>query len=232
LARWLATPKIPKVKSVFRQDTMNYPEWREQLFNHPLGSDPASLVHVDAFYDLLPGQTFDFVDHVLVDPEVHHIFSRDQLGIGINTIFSNCCSNLPFLYTTACDEDRRVQGISNLSNLYKNYFDRYCTGTVTEIGNTEIDDRMGFICYMFWDIFVLYPGNASLPMQAAAIQVMQTVLTTSNEYCLVSAIHGLGHWTFDVPAAVMALNTWLQKPTTNNAVILNYANIATTGRIL
>ena len=35
-------------------------------------------------------QAFDFVDRVLLDPEVHKRFTKDPLGNGINTIYSNC----------------------------------------------------------------------------------------------------------------------------------------------
>jgi hypothetical protein len=91
---------------------------------------------------------------------------------------------------------------------------------------------MESLCYMFWDIFALYPGNASLGMQSAAIQVMQKVLATGNEQCLVSAIHGLGHWDLYLPAAVSTLQTWLQKTTTQNPAILAYGQAATTGRII
>jgi hypothetical protein len=212
---------------------MNYEQWRDELFNHPVDSDPTSLNHSDDFYDLydlLPLKAFEFVDRVLVDPEVHKLYSRQQLGIGLHTLFHYLCGGLPELYTTAVNEERRIQGISHLIHLYTHYFERYCTAAVTQLDD-KTDDPMAFICYMFWDIFVLYPGNASPRMQSAAIQVMQTVLKTDNQQCLESAIHGLGHWT-DVPEAVTTLQTWLKNPTTTNAAILNYARAAMTGKIM
>jgi hypothetical protein len=211
---------------------MNYEKWRNELFGQPPDMDPVTFEHESDFYSVPPNQAFDFVDRVLVDSEVHSLYCKDQLGNGINTIYSNCCSDLPFLYTTECDENRRIKGISNLANLYKNYFERYCTGTVKSIGNDQTDGPMGYICYMLWDVFVLSPGNATPAMISAAINVMRSALGSHNDNCLASAIHGLGHWAVDVPEAVTVLKQWLRKPTTTNLEILEYARTATSGMIL
>ena len=210
---------------------MEYKKWRREIFDHPQNICPATLELSTDFYSVPPTQAFDFVDSLLVDPEVHSLFSKQQLGNGINMIYSNSCSDLPFLYTTECDEKRRIKGIENLENLYKNFFDRYCTGTVGNIGNEQNDGAMGVICYMFWDVFVLYSGNATPGMISAAIKVMKSALNSNNDNTLVSAIHGLGHWALDVPESVSILKKWLQKPTTTNKKVLTYAHTAMTGMI-
>lgn len=211
---------------------MNYVEWRSELFGQPPEIDPVKLEHSSEFYSLPPNQAFDFVDQMLVDRELHTLFSKEQIGNAINTVYSNCCSNLPFLYTTECDEERRVKGIRNLVNLYRNFFERYCTAQVVSIGNDQTDGKIGFICYMFWDVFVLYPGSASPMMKLAAVGVMRTALDSRNDNCLASAIHGLGHWATDVPEASTILNQWLRRPTTKNPQVIQYARTAISGMIL
>ncbi|WP_404304935.1 hypothetical protein [Neorhodopirellula lusitana] len=211
---------------------MIYEQWRNELFGLPHKADPVTHEHSEDFYAVPPNNAFDYVDQVLLDTDVHSQFSKDQLGKGINTIYSNCCSDLPFLYTTECDETRRIRGINNLVNLYRNFFDRHCTADVTDIGNDQSDGSMGYICYMLWDVFVLYPGNATPAMIDAAIGAMRSALESSNDNSLASAIHGLGHWAFDVPEAATTLKHWLQKPTTDNPVVLQYARAVTTGTIL
>ncbi|MCC9642250.1 hypothetical protein LOC71_08185 [Rhodopirellula sp. JC740] len=211
---------------------MIYEQWQNELFGLPPESDPVMHEHSEDFYAVPPDVAFDYVDRVLRDLDVHSRFSKDQLDKGINTIYSNCCSDLPFLYTTECDEIRRIKGINNLTNLYRNFFDRHCTSGVTGIGNEQSDGPMGFICYMLWDVFVLYPGNATPAMIDAAINVMHSALASSNDNSLVSAIHGLGHWAFHVPEAKTTLKHWLQRPTTGNPVVLEYARTAITGMIL
>ena len=210
---------------------MEYKNWRREIFDHPQGSDPVTIELSTDFYSVPPHEALDFVDSLLIDPELHSLFSKEQLGNGINMIYSNSCSDLPFLYTSECDEARRIKGIENLENLYKNFFDRYCTGGVKNIGYDQNDGSMGFICHMFWDGFVLYPGNATPGMISAAINVMKLALGSDNDNSLVSAIHGLGHWAFDVPEAVSVLHDWLRKPSTTNTKVLDYAHDAMTGMI-
>ena len=222
-----------RITSFAKKDcTMNYVEWRSELFGQPPEIDPVKLEHSSEFYSLPPNQAFYFVDQMLVDRELHTLFSKEQIGSAINTVYSNSCSNLPFLYTTECDEERRVKGIRNLVNLYRNFFERYCTAQVVSIGNDQTDGKIGFICYMFWDVFVLYPGSASPLMKLAAVGVMRTALDSRNDNCLASAIHGLGHWATDVPEASTILNQWLRRPTTKNPRVIQYARTATSGMIL
>lgn len=212
---------------------MKYEQWRDELFNHPPDTDPVWLDLAVEFYDLPAQQAFDYIDRILVDPTVHSLFSKEQLGTGLNFIYSNSCSDFPFLYTKECEEERRITGIKNLDKLYRNFFERYCTAPLVSIGNSQVaDGSMGFICYMFWDIFVLYPGNATPEMISAGVNVMRKALDSHNDNCLVSAIHGLGHWAFDVPEAVIVLEQWLDNPTTDNPEIRQYAKQATTGMIL
>jgi hypothetical protein len=211
---------------------MIYEQWRDALFNNPPKSDPYSHSFPEAFFAVPPERAFDFIDRVLVDPDMHHLFSKDQLGNGIHIIYSSGLSDLPFLYTTECDEDRRIVGLGNLINLYRNYFERYCTGAVNSIGNDQTDGTMGFICYMLWDVFVLHPGNVTPRMTSAAIDVMRLALESQNDNCLASAIHGLGHWGCYATEAVVVLENWLRNPTTRNPEILQYARAATSGMIL
>lgn len=211
---------------------MRYEQWRDELFGQSPDINPVTFEHSPDFYSLPANEAFDFVDRMLVDFELHSLYSKAQIGNAINTVYSNCCSNLPFLYTTECEEKRRVKGIRNLVNLYRNFFERYCTTQVTSIGSDQGDGKIGFICYMFWDVFVLYPGNASPQMIEAALGVMRTALDSRNDSCLASAIHGLGHWATDTPEASLIINQWLRRPTTKNPQVLQYARAATGGMIL
>lgn len=78
---------------------------------------------------------------------------------------------------------------------------------------------------------MLYPDNATIAMQDAAIGVMSEALHSTNENCIVSAIHGLGHWAAKVPSAVQTLESWLKQPATANPEICDYAKQATSGCI-
>ncbi len=210
---------------------MNYNQWRNHIFGQAENIEPTDVAFPSDEIDEANTTNFDHIDQALADAEIHKRYSPKQIGIGLQLLYSNCCSNLCFCYTQAGDDARRVQGIRQMKLLYRNYFDRYCRTPVSSIGN-DYDGQLGFTCYMLWDIFVLYPGSASPAMTAAALEVMSDALTRTNEQSLVSALHGLGHWSLEVPQASTVVRQWMRKPTTDNREILDYAAEAATGYIL
>ncbi|HEY9689782.1 MAG TPA: hypothetical protein V6D46_07300, partial [Coleofasciculaceae cyanobacterium] len=132
---------------------MNYTQWRDQLFGQPEQADPVCAEMSPAFDRLPRDRAFDYIDQVLVDADIHQRFSRNQIGFGLNYIFSNSCSDLPFCYLR-CSESRIIKGIQTLNYLYQNYFDRYCfvpSNSIQAIGAIKEGDRLEFLCYMFWD---------------------------------------------------------------------------------
>lgn len=210
---------------------MKYDQWRDHVFGQPEDINP---VDADIPYEEIDAPTttnFDFIDQALADAEIHQRYSYQQIGIGLQLIYSNCCSNLSFCYIEAGDDARRVQGIRQMKLLYRNYFARHCTQPVNNVGN-DFEGWLGFTCYMLWDVFVLYPGNASPAMTAAGLEVMSDALKLTNDSCLVSALHGLGHWAGERPEAKTIVQRWLRRPTTTNQEVLEYAAQAETGYIL
>lgn len=59
--------------------------------------------------------------------------------------------------------DQALLDAQNLRNLYSNFFARYCKPRVTHVGN-DMSGHLDHVCYMFWDVLVLYPGNATPSM--------------------------------------------------------------------
>ena len=211
---------------------MDYVIWRNDVFGQKPNSDPVMVDLLPETYSVSPNEIFDHIDRALSDAEIHDIFSREQIGIGLRLIYSNCCSSMSCCYIEAGDEQRRVNGIRHLDKLYTNYFNRYCLAPIESIGNDHLDGHIGYLCYMLWDIFVLYPGNASSAMVSAVLDVMTNGIYMENDNCIVSAIHGLGHWAGDEAQAVQILQQWLCQPTTQNTNVIDYAKQATTGCIL
>jgi hypothetical protein len=211
---------------------MDYERWRNDVFGQPPDEDVMDVVLLQETYDVPLDEAFDHIDQALVDSQIHNLFAKSQIGNGLQLIYSASCTDLPFCYVKAGDEDRRIAGIRNLENLYSNYFERYCGSPVRSVGNDLRDGTIGYLCYMFWDIFVLSPGDASPAMIDAGIGVMESALRSQNEQCLASAIHGLGHWRSGNSHARRVLRQWLRKPTTRNKRLLEYARQAATGCIL
>lgn len=212
---------------------MNYYEWRQDIFDTPPNIDPVFWELQDETYNLSPATTLDFIDQALVDPEIPQLFNKDQIGIGLQFLFNNACGNAVFSYLETPDHSRQVAAIQNLKYLYQNYFDPLCQASVKCIGTDLDDGPIGYLCYMFWDIFVLYPGHASVTdrMLNAALSVMTQALNYQNDQVIVSGLHGLGHWVNDVPKAQEIIHQWQLQPTTQNEVILIYAHQAWSGCI-
>ena len=214
---------------------MNYDKWRDDIFGKPEGYDPVVADLLEETSKLSEIEHLDFIDRALQDPDVHIMYSQVQIGIGLNIIYSNTCSEVSYCYVEKDEnsqgERRKIESIKCLQYLYTNFFSRYCNDAVVKIGDSTTPNYMNFICYMLWDIFVLYPGNATTKMVEASVEMMEESLNIRNDNCLVSLIHGLGHWVPDTSLAAPVLDKWLISPTTKNEVVINYAIQAKTGYI-
>ncbi len=212
---------------------MDYLAWRDEIFNTPPDTDPVFWELSPPLFALSQTQTLDLINQTLLDVDILQTYSKEKIGNGMQLLYNNACSHFPFSYLEAPQESERVQAIAQLKFLYQNYFDPLCQSPVTQVGHHLDDGSIGYLCYMFWDIFVLYPGSAAVTpkMIDAALDVMVDALTYANDHLIISALHGLGHWGYDVPEAKKIISRWLQYPTTNHPAVLTYGNQAWSGCI-
>ena len=211
---------------------MKYDTWKNEVFGMNENSCPVTDEMSDEAYSLEESLVLDYIDKSLNDSSIHHLFTPKQIGIGLNIIYSNCCSDYSFSYLNFSDEKRIISSIKNLNSLYKNFFEKYCHRPVKSIGEVS-DKRLDYVCYMFWDIFVLYPKAKDITKKVieASVDLMAKQLSSKNDNVLVSALHGLGHWADDCPEIESIITKWLKAPTTTNPVIQDYAEAAKTGYI-
>jgi hypothetical protein len=203
-----------------------YKEWRHTLLNRQENDDPVNMEMDNNFYYYSDDQKVQYLNKFLCDEDVHEKYTRKQIGIAINYLYSNACSDYVFMYRNSKDNL-----ILNLNNLYKNYFNRHCIEKVSSIGNSHDGDSLYFMCYMFWDLFVIHPGIDTDRDINDGYQVMENNIYSNNENIIVSVIHGLGHWVHGGEKSVIILDKWLNNPSTDNEIILEYAEIAKTGCI-
>ncbi|HEY4262938.1 MAG TPA: hypothetical protein VGM98_22450 [Schlesneria sp.] len=200
---------------------LDYVRWRNMIFGDR---------DTNAFDDEPVNDGWlDHIDQMLIDPDVHRLYSKEQIGKPLNEIYNNALSDAPHLYLEVGDDERRIRAIGNMKHLYSNFFERYCEAPVVNVGNDCGDGDIGHICYMLWDVFVVCPANSSPGVISAGLAVMQHGIRSTNDNCIASAIHGLGHWAWEspgVPAAVGILREWLLQPTTSNDELLDYAEVA------
>ncbi|MDB5341966.1 MAG: hypothetical protein JWP89_343 [Schlesneria sp.] len=204
---------------------VEYVRWRKMLF----GDRDTNAFDDDPVNDTW----FDHIDKLLIDPDVHRLYSKEQIGQVLNRFYYNTYGDdAAYLYLNAGDDERRIRAVGNMRYLYSNFFERYCRSPIVDVGSLSQDGEIGDICFMLWDVFVVCSANSSPGMIAAALAVMQHGIRSTNEHRI--SIHGLGHWAWDppkVPAAVDILREWLLNPTTSNAELIDYAEHAMTAYI-
>ena len=212
---------------------MKYEEWVQEVYAAPPGVDPTmyDLSHTATHLDEL--LLLDYMQRSFSDLSIVEQFSKEQIGVGLSLVFSNCCSDYPFVFIGPGHEAEKVRAIESIAAVYEHYFETLCVDPVHKIGDAA-DGRMGFICYMLWDIFVLDPAvdGVSSAMLDAGLGVMGKALQSKNDNVLVSALHGLGHWGEDLPEAAALVRAWKKAPTTSNPCILEYADNAEDGYVL
>lgn len=154
------------------------------------------------------------------------------------------------------DLDRRRRGLDSVNALYEKLFSKRCTAqreTIDE-DSTPIDG----ICYMLWDACdhppyqVCDPEDHWRAVQAALhgepmpdveweprptidcyYDIAAKTLRLPNETCLISALHGLGHWhLFDRRRTEVVIDQWLKELSgLISPTLLNYARAARVGHV-
>lgn len=176
---------------------LRYQEWLQFVFDRP--------VTPNGWYFDLDISTFE-VNTVEISELVAHTlencgrdldkYSQDQIGYGLNYIFSNSCSDVVFsIMDDAVPMSLRLRVIASIKNLYRDCFASKC---LPELGHTAKHRRnmLNNVCYMLWDMSPLSwwenRPNRSI-FYGAIVDALEDALTSPNPACVESALHGLGH---------------------------------------
>ena len=163
-------------------------------------------------------------------------FSNDQIGLGLNYIFNNACSNMVHSFRDAeVTFERRDAALRALFILFRDVLNLRCDKEIANKQNSTYKlSKINYICYMFWDVTSLsYWKNHDTNHYKTIAEVMQNCLSLSNPACIESSLHGLGHLAFSYPnIAVPIINDFLEKNKKTDLNLINYAKSARTGMIL
>jgi hypothetical protein len=223
----------------------DYPQQLRFVFDRPV-TKPEWYWSIEIYEEEDPfdGDNYlvalEFIEQLCKQPKKDLApYSDDQVGNGLNFIFSNSCSNLSFGIKNAdVPFERRLKALRGLFNLYAEVFEPRCPA-VLSANSSASSGPMTFICYMFWDICPLSipgPGTGKedwLDYYKAIAEVMQKSLQLRNVACIESGLHGLGHMVFENPkVAKPIIEDFLRKRKGLPEALLNYARAAQTGMIL
>ena len=174
-----------------------YQEWLQFVFDRPVTSQGWYFDLDVLAFEADDVEIAELVAHTLENcgRDLDH-YSHDQIGYGLNYIFSNSCSNVVYsLMNHAVPIPLRLRVIASIEKLYQDCFTPKCLPELGHVGSRG-HNMMSFICYMLWDISPLswWENRPNRPIfYNAIIDVLEIALTSPNPACVESALHGLGH---------------------------------------
>jgi hypothetical protein len=239
--------------------TPQYPRQLDYIFNRP-SDEPAwywrSNFGEEGVFNDGTTDTFIFLETLFLNPkEDLKAFSDDQIGLGLAFIFDSSCSNMTHDFKAAdVPFDRKIKAIHSLFALFRDVFSPRTPEVISAFSQEKLS-KLGYICYMFWDItplssaYGLRFSEAKMKAKAeekphkisklenhdfyaAIAHVMKQCLDLSNPACVESGLHGLGHLAFDYPKiAVPIIDNFLKNGKRRNETLVKYAQMARTGML-
>lgn len=164
-------------------------------------------------------------------------FSEKQIALGLNYMFNSTSSDMAFFIRDgAIGEQRKIETIQSIKWLYKDCFNRRCAPVLSWI-DEKGHNALNGACYMLWDVIPItyLPEERRKSTEkyfAAILDVLENVLYLSNDACVESGLHGLGHMFYEFPEQIARIidNFILKRPDTR-AELLQYAQNARTGHV-
>jgi hypothetical protein len=239
--------------------TPQYQRQLDYIFNRPT-DEPAWYWRTDSWEEGVfndnTNDAFIFLETLFLSAgQDLKPYSDDQIGLGLNFIFNNSCSNMTHDFKAAdVPFDRKIKALNNLFALFRDVLNPRCPEVLSAFSQATLS-KLNFICYMFWDVSPLSSAYGlsfteaksktkaeekpyklskleNYNYYAAIANVMERCLYLSSPACVESGLHGLGHMVYDYPKiAVPIIDNFLKKSKSKNGDLINYAKMARTGVI-
>jgi hypothetical protein len=192
-----------------RLESLPFEDWVAHVFDHKVG-EPQWYFEPDAPVWAAPAVlTLAHMTRLFNDPLAHLSgYDDQQLNQGFWYLVSNSGSNHMFALTDAAAPlQTRGRCVESFSSLFEKLFATRCSNHLSHLGPADANP-LNVACYMWWDIIPFYgaPDDPSRrELDAAALSVMEEILSLDSIPCRESALHGLGHWHSCYPERVSDL---------------------------
>ena len=114
-------------------------------------------------------------------------YSETQVANGLEYILNNAVSEMPFLICQkGVAEEIRIEAVLQMKHLYHDCFAKRCNPALGHL-NEPGAGPLNMVCYMMWD------DSPIRSWKDVVLEVMEDALYISNDACIESALHGLGH---------------------------------------
>jgi len=161
-------------------------------------------------------------------------YSDWQLGMGIDYIFNNSCSDLSFaLRDGPVAIAKRVNAIRALKTFFRECLNERCVSALGHL--SENGNQLNHFCYMVWDVTPLTyceqtPGKTEI--YSVIAEVMRYALSLDNIACIESGLHGLGHLEHYYDQASAIVRSFLSSGRATDKRLVAYAREAEKGCVL
>jgi hypothetical protein len=183
---------------------MNFEDWVRYVFDRPV-TQPQWWFQDDVeLVNLKPAVFIEYCTKLFRESGKRLAGYPDgQVNDGLYYIISPGASDEIFaLKDASVPFEAKVEFLKVIFILYGDCFEPRCTPHLSHLdhvskGTLVHVSPLNSICYMWWDIFVIYGERKDPsvePLNRACLAVMEKTLTLSNIATLEGALHGLGHF--------------------------------------
>jgi hypothetical protein len=133
----------------------------------------------------------------------------------------------------------RLAYLDAIFDLNRDCFEPRCTPCLSHLrrsGDSDCDSELNFMCYMWWDIFIIWGDREDKlmePLSEQCLKVIEKCLELSNIAVIEGALHGLGHFAGGYPLeASRIIDAFLDKGPEISQALEVYARNAREGGVL
>jgi hypothetical protein len=169
-------------------------------------------------------------------------YSDEQVGYGLDSLVWSAGGDIMVLGDSRVPSALRAAGLRAVVTLFAEVFAPRLAAAPPDWGRRPVEspqpgqptDKLGYVCFMFWDIAPIVPGREDCEdTDREVIRVLEATLALDSAACQRAALHGLGHWQRSAPEAVSRIvRRWLQGHPQAPAKLRAYAVQASAGRVL
>jgi len=190
----------------------SYDEWIRFAFDHPIAKEPwyySEAMH----FECDPRMVLEYYTRLFRDPTPTVSYDDAHLEQGFWFIVGSQLAE--WLWDDEIAIELRLDCIAAMPTIFRGLL---------------ADRPLEQACYMWWDMLRRFEDVGDPTIVNAMVVALEQILALPSRHCQMSALHGLGHLTHPLKAAI--IENFVQKNPTLDPELCQYANAAIAGKVL